>query len=131
MRPGLRTKLVLLVLAVAATFEHVRLINKSKADMHVGSITVVNTTVDPIVDLFNTMTLGLMFTIIRTVAPTLIDIQNMIKKTGTLTGKEFQARVLHDGPVPVARRPDNAIVAPEDFATSTPWRSADDPEGVG
>jgi NADH-quinone oxidoreductase subunit B len=52
----------------------------------------------------------------------IIDLQNLIKKTGTITGKEFQARTQPDGPMPVLERPDNAIVAPGDFKTSTPWR---------
>jgi NADH-quinone oxidoreductase subunit B len=53
----------------------------------------------------------------------LIDLQNMIKKTGTITGKEFQARTQHEGPEQVRQLPANAIVAPADFITSTRWRS--------
>jgi NADH-quinone oxidoreductase subunit B len=52
----------------------------------------------------------------------LIDLQNMIKKTGTVTGKEFQARREFEGPLPVLEQPANAIVAPGDFGTSTRWR---------
>ena len=42
---------------------------------------------------------------------------------GTVTGKEFQRRTQHEGPVPVTERPANAIVAPGDFQSSTRWRS--------
>jgi NADH-quinone oxidoreductase subunit B len=52
-----------------------------------------------------------------------IDMQDIIRKTGTLNGKEFQRRVLHDGPVPVKEQPANAVVAPGDYTTSTRWRS--------
>jgi NADH-quinone oxidoreductase subunit B len=53
----------------------------------------------------------------------LIDLQNMIKKTGTLNGKEFQARTQLEGPAQVQQQPANAVVAPGDFTTSTRWRS--------
>jgi len=52
-----------------------------------------------------------------------IDLQDRIKKTGTLMGKEFQRRDVHDGPLPVTEQPANAVVAPGDFHTSTRWRS--------
>jgi NADH-quinone oxidoreductase subunit B len=52
-----------------------------------------------------------------------IDMQDIIKKTGTLNGKEFQQRLRHDGPVPVKEQPANAVVAPGDYTTSTRWRS--------
>ena len=34
-----------------------------------------------------------------------IDMQDIIKKTGTVTGKEFQRRTLHEGPVAVKEQP--------------------------
>jgi NADH-quinone oxidoreductase subunit B len=49
----------------------------------------------------------------------IIDLQNKIRQTGTLTGKEFARRIQPEGPVPVPARPSEAIVAPGDFATST------------
>jgi NADH-quinone oxidoreductase subunit B len=52
-----------------------------------------------------------------------IDLQDMIRKTGTITGKEFTVRTAHDGPGPVREQPANAVVAPGDFETSTRWRS--------
>ena len=52
-----------------------------------------------------------------------IDLQDKIRKTGTIAGKEFAVRTGHDGPVPVREQPANAVVAPGDFETSTRWRS--------
>ena len=52
-----------------------------------------------------------------------IDLQDIIKRTGTLNGKEFERRLEHDGPVPVQEQPANAVVAPGDYTTSTRWRS--------
>lgn len=52
-----------------------------------------------------------------------IDLQDKIMKTGTLLGKEFQRRTLHDGPEPVKEQPANAIVSPGNYATSNRWRS--------
>jgi NADH-quinone oxidoreductase subunit B len=52
-----------------------------------------------------------------------IDMQDIIKRTGTLNGKEFLRRVEHDGPVPVKEQPSNAVVAPGDYTASTRWRS--------
>ena len=49
----------------------------------------------------------------------IIDLQNKIRKTGTLTGKEFTRRVQPEGPAQVPARPVEAMVAPGDFATST------------
>jgi NADH-quinone oxidoreductase subunit B len=49
----------------------------------------------------------------------IIDLQDKIRKTGTLTGKEFARRVQPEGPVPVAVQPTEDMVAPGDFATST------------
>jgi hypothetical protein len=50
-------------------------------------------------------------------------LQNLvIKKTGTITGKEFQAQAEHRGPNPVANVPPNAVVAPGDYTTSGRFR---------
>jgi NADH-quinone oxidoreductase subunit B len=49
----------------------------------------------------------------------LLDLQDRIYKTGTLTGKEFEVRRRHEGPSPVTQVPANAVVAPGDFETST------------
>jgi NADH-quinone oxidoreductase subunit B len=48
-----------------------------------------------------------------------IDLQEKIHRTGTLTGREFQRRTGHEGPHPVAVRPGELVVAPGDFATAT------------
>jgi NADH-quinone oxidoreductase subunit B len=48
-----------------------------------------------------------------------IDLQNKIKKTGTLNGKEFARRVAPEGPLPLPTIPADAVVAPGDFTTST------------
>src|SRR5690349_22642799 len=45
----------------------------------------------------------------------LIDLQEKIRKTGTLNGKEFEKRVTFEGPRPVERTPQNVTVAPGDF----------------
>jgi NADH-quinone oxidoreductase subunit B len=55
----------------------------------------------------------------------IIDLQEKIRKTGTLTGKEFARRVKPEGPVPVPVRPTEALVAPGDFSTSTRLRPMD------
>ncbi len=49
----------------------------------------------------------------------IIDLQDKIRKTGTLTGKEFERRVEPEGPVPVPVRPSEAVVAPGNFDHST------------
>src|SRR5439155_231345 len=51
----------------------------------------------------------------------IIDLQNMIHKTGTLTGREFDQRVQAEGPKPVLLEtaPAETIVAPGDYTTST------------
>jgi NADH-quinone oxidoreductase subunit B len=52
-----------------------------------------------------------------------IDLQKrVIAKTGTLTGREFLKRTEHDGPLPVKEIPANAVVAPADYSTATPFR---------
>ncbi len=44
-----------------------------------------------------------------------IDLQEKIRKTGTLDGREFQKRTSPDGPLPNPAIPDNVIVAPGDY----------------
>src|SRR5205085_12377591 len=41
-----------------------------------------------------------------------MDLQNRIKQTGTLTGKEFKARTRTEGPTPIATPADELLVAP-------------------
>jgi NADH-quinone oxidoreductase subunit B len=52
-----------------------------------------------------------------------IDLQEKIKKTGTLTGKEFQQRVRPEGPAPLLTlgvlKPSETVVAPGDFGKAT------------
>jgi NADH-quinone oxidoreductase subunit B len=48
-----------------------------------------------------------------------IDLQEKIHKTGTLTGKEFAEQILPDGPPQVAPPPSKAVVAPGDYRTAT------------
>ncbi|WP_456654689.1 hypothetical protein [Bradyrhizobium sp. JR3.5] len=59
------------------TFDHVRLLNLSQYTLQVGGISVVNTTVEPVVDIQNTSSLGLSFNIKRTVKPTLVDVESL------------------------------------------------------
>jgi NADH-quinone oxidoreductase subunit B len=49
----------------------------------------------------------------------LIDLQDKIKQTGTLTGREFKQRVAHEGPSPNPAIPADAMVAPGSFETAT------------
>jgi NADH-quinone oxidoreductase subunit B len=49
----------------------------------------------------------------------IIDLQDKIRKTGTLTGKEFRRRVQPEGPLPVPIPPAEAVVAPGNFETAT------------
>jgi len=51
----------------------------------------------------------------------IIDLQNKIHKTGTLTGREFDQRLLAEGPKPVLPEaaPAETIVAPGDYTTAT------------
>lgn len=49
----------------------------------------------------------------------LIDLQEKIKRTGTLTGREFAVRTEHEGPVPVPQVPGNVTVAPGDYSKTT------------
>ena len=48
-----------------------------------------------------------------------IDLQEKIKKTGTLTGKEFTRRTVPEGPRQVPEVPQDAVVAPGDFSKSS------------
>jgi NADH-quinone oxidoreductase subunit B len=48
-----------------------------------------------------------------------MDIQDKITRTGTLTGKEFAERVLPTGPGNVTPLPTEAVVAPGDYTTAT------------
>jgi NADH-quinone oxidoreductase subunit B len=56
-----------------------------------------------------------------------LDLQEKIRHTGTLTGKEFTARVQREGPVPLAVQlnPAEAVVAPSDFADATRVHNGD------
>jgi NADH-quinone oxidoreductase subunit B len=58
----------------------------------------------------------------------IIDLQDQIKKTGTLNGKEFALRTGRPGPAAVNSLPPNAVVAPGNYETSTRLRSEDKPE---
>lgn len=49
----------------------------------------------------------------------LMDLQEKIKKTGTVKGREFTQRGEHEGPNPVHARPLDLVVAPGDFASAT------------
>ena len=51
----------------------------------------------------------------------IIDLQNKIRLTGTLTGKEFTRRVQPEGPLPLALqvKPTEAVVAPGDYTKAT------------
>jgi NADH-quinone oxidoreductase subunit B len=52
-----------------------------------------------------------------------IDLQNrVIRKTGTLDGREFEKRTEHDGPVPVKDVPEYGVVSPSDYQEATPVR---------
>lgn len=48
----------------------------------------------------------------------LMDLQDKIKKTGTINGKEFAVRTQHEGPKPNVEIPENVIVAPGDYTKS-------------
>src|SRR5206468_3774327 len=55
-----------------------------------------------------------------------IDLQEKIRRTGTLTGREFPKRTTYEGPVAIPEPPANATVAPGDFASSSRF-----PQGGG
>jgi NADH-quinone oxidoreductase subunit B len=58
------------------------------------------------------------------VIQSVIDLQNKISKTGTVTGAEFAARRQSEAPRPLALEiaPENALVAPSDFSAATRLR---------
>jgi NADH-quinone oxidoreductase subunit B len=49
----------------------------------------------------------------------IIDLQEKIKKTGTVTGKEFALQTAPGAPQPVSKQSGNVVVAPGDYARST------------
>lgn len=49
----------------------------------------------------------------------IIDLQEKIKKTGTLNGKEFTRRTVPEGPRQVTEVPQDAVVAPGDISRSS------------
>src|SRR5437667_7843654 len=53
-----------------------------------------------------------------------IDLQERIRQTGTLSGKEFTQRTQSEAPRPLALElpPSELVVAPGDFATATRWK---------
>jgi NADH-quinone oxidoreductase subunit B len=53
-----------------------------------------------------------------------IDLQEKIQRTGTLTGKEFELRTEHEGPAPLHKkiRATDEIIAPGDFTKATRLR---------
>ena len=55
----------------------------------------------------------------------IIDLQDKIRQTGTLTGREFERRVRPEGPASLATTldPGQAVVAPGDFTTATKAQS--------
>jgi NADH-quinone oxidoreductase subunit B len=57
----------------------------------------------------------------------LLDVQEKIRRTGTLTGKEFAQRTKSEAPLPLVPSldPSEAVVAPGDFATSTRLRNGE------
>ncbi|MGE3808789.1 MAG: NADH-quinone oxidoreductase subunit B, partial [Gemmataceae bacterium] len=48
----------------------------------------------------------------------ILDLQDKIKKTGTLMGKEFRQRTQHEGPIHLDVLPEGTIVAPGDYRTA-------------
>lgn len=63
----------------------------------------------------------------------IIDLQEKIRKTGTLSGREFATRVMPEGPPLVDVAPKQAVVAPGDYRTATKaWEDLDiSTQGVG
>ena len=55
----------------------------------------------------------------------IIDLQDKIQKTGTLTGREFARRTRSEAPLPLAKtvQPMEAMVAPGDFGSATQTRN--------
>ncbi|MBI1918248.1 MAG: NADH-quinone oxidoreductase subunit NuoB [Planctomycetes bacterium] len=48
----------------------------------------------------------------------IIDLQEKIRKTGTLSGREFTKRVAPEGPLPNSEIPGDVVVAPGDYTKS-------------
>jgi NADH-quinone oxidoreductase subunit B len=63
------------------------------------------------------------------VLQSVIDLQEKIRKTGTLTGREFAVRNQSEAPLPLALQvpPAEAVVAPGDFASATRLREKEAP----
>ena len=63
----------------------------------------------------------------------ILDIQDKIRRTGTVTGKEFDVRDKPEAPRPLALEvlPAEAVVAPGDFATATRLRQERDAAPAG
>ncbi len=59
----------------------------------------------------------------------ILDLQDMIRRTGTITGREFRERTRPEGPKPLGLTvpPQEALVAPAKFASAT--RLQDDDQG--
>jgi NADH-quinone oxidoreductase subunit B len=56
----------------------------------------------------------------------IIDLQDRISRTGTLSGREFTQRIAPEGPPAVVPVPRDAIVAPGDYRTATKhWEDCD------
>lgn len=49
----------------------------------------------------------------------ILDLQEKIRRTGTLTGKEFERRTHYDGPHALPMAPAESMVAPGNFASAT------------
>jgi NADH-quinone oxidoreductase subunit B len=47
-----------------------------------------------------------------------IDLQDLVRKTGTLMGSEFAKRTVHNGPQVNEAIPDGVVVAPGDYEKS-------------
>jgi NADH-quinone oxidoreductase subunit B len=54
----------------------------------------------------------------------IIDLQEKIRQTGTLTGREFERRTASEAPANLVPKlsPDDVVVAPGDFTTATKTR---------
>jgi NADH-quinone oxidoreductase subunit B len=55
-----------------------------------------------------------------------IDLQEKIRKTGTINAREFARRTRHEGPELPEVRPTDEVVAPGDFSTATRLRGKDE-----
>ena len=54
----------------------------------------------------------------------ILDLQDKVKKTGTVLGEEFKERATYEGPRPLATElpPDKTIITPGDYTTATRLR---------